>query len=201
MPAKGQRRKQQIIDATKEMFMKNGYQSTHIGQVCDELNIARGTVYQYFGNKREILFAILEGVEEQFDDIFDVDDLEEYLQGKPGKDSVKKFIMTRMSACIKALLSEPIVIKLMFKEIAGIDDEVVQSVNEFVDYVTKTLIRDFDTLRDRGVYKKNLDSVIAAQMLTGGVLMILHHYESAENSFPGMDVIEVVTENFLFGVM
>ncbi len=201
MPAKGQRRKQQIIDAAKEMFIKNGYQSTHIGQVCDELDIARGTVYQYFGNKREILFAILEGVEEQFDDIFDVDDLEEYLQTKPNKDSIKKFIMTRMSSCIKALLSEPIVIKLMFKEIAGIDDEVVQSVDEFVEYITKILVRDFETLREKGIYKKNLDSLLTAQMLTGGVLMILHQCESAGKGFPGADIIELVTENFLFGVI
>jgi len=201
MPAKGQRRKQQIIDAAKEMFMKSGYQSTHIGQVCDELDIARGTVYQYFGNKREILSAILEGVEEQFDDIFDADDLDDYLQSKPTKDSIKKFIMMRMSACIKALLSEPIVIKLMFKEIAGIDEEVVGNVDDFIIYVTKTLVRDFETLRDRGVYKKNLDSVIAAKMLTGGVLMILHHYEDSEKGYPGNDVIEAVTEGFLFGVV
>ena len=63
MPAKGQKRKQQIIDTAKEMFIQNGFQSTHIGQVCEKLNIARGTVYQYFGNKREILYAILESVE------------------------------------------------------------------------------------------------------------------------------------------
>lgn len=42
MPAKGQKRKQQIIDTAKEMFIQNGFQSTHIGQVCEKLNIARG---------------------------------------------------------------------------------------------------------------------------------------------------------------
>jgi len=109
--------------------------------------------------------------------------------------------MMRMSACIKALLSEPIVIKLMFKEIAGIDEEVVSNVEDFIKYVTKTLVRDFETLRERGVYKKNLDSVIAAKLLTGGVLMILHNYDSSEKGFPGNDVIEAVTENFLFGVL
>ena len=76
MPAKGQRRKQQIIETAKEMFMTQGFQSSHIGQVCDKLNIARGTVYQYFGNKREILYAILEEVQEQIEDIFDADDLD-----------------------------------------------------------------------------------------------------------------------------
>ena len=53
MPAKGQKRRQQIVDTAKQMFIEQGFQSTHIGQVCEELNIARGTVYQYFGNKNQ----------------------------------------------------------------------------------------------------------------------------------------------------
>ncbi len=51
MPAKGQKRRQQIVDIAKKMFIEKGFQSTHIGQVCEELNIARGTVYQYFGKR------------------------------------------------------------------------------------------------------------------------------------------------------
>ena len=38
MPPKGERRKQQIIDTAKQMFINKGFQSTHIGQVCEELN-------------------------------------------------------------------------------------------------------------------------------------------------------------------
>ena len=64
MPPKGERRKQQIIDTAKEMFIEKGFQSTHIGQVCEKLNIARGTVYQYFSNKKEILYVLLESVKE-----------------------------------------------------------------------------------------------------------------------------------------
>ena len=76
MPPKGERRKQQIIDTAKKMFIEKGFQSTHIGQVCDELNIARGTVYQYFSNKKEILYAILDSVVEDIEDTLDPDDLQ-----------------------------------------------------------------------------------------------------------------------------
>ena len=45
MPAKGQKRKQQIIEVAKSMFIEKGFQSTHIGQVCDELKITIMVLY------------------------------------------------------------------------------------------------------------------------------------------------------------
>jgi len=121
MPAKGQKRKQQIIDTAKVMFIDRGFQSTHIGQVCEELNIARGTVYQYFGNKREILYAILESIEEKIDDILDPDDLKDFLKTNPSQKELVKFNTERVGECIRVIISEPIVIKLIFKDIVGID--------------------------------------------------------------------------------
>lgn len=200
MPAKGQRRKQQIIDTAKTMFINNGFQSTHIGQVCEELDIARGTVYQYFGNKKEILYAILESVEEDFDDIFDVDDLEEFLATKPDYDTLKGFLVDRLSLSIKSIVSEPIVIMLHFKQIVGIDEDVVQNVENFVEYVSKTLIRDFEMLKDRGVYKKEMNSQIAATMLVGGVMLLVNKYKGHEEDILKKGIIASLADNFLHGV-
>src|SRR4030042_51805 len=123
MPPKGERRKQQIVNTAKKMFIDKGFQSTHIGQVCEELDIARGTVYQYFRNKKEILYAILEVVLEKIEDIFDQDDFNEFFSGDPSTEKVLEFVNRRLSSCISVLLSEPMVIKLIFKEIVGVDEE------------------------------------------------------------------------------
>jgi AcrR family transcriptional regulator len=96
MPPKGERRKQQIVDTAKNMFIDNGFQSTHIGQVCEKLDIARGTVYQYFRNKKEILYAILDVVLESIEDIFDQDDFNEFFTGNPSSESVLVFINKRL---------------------------------------------------------------------------------------------------------
>ncbi len=200
MPVKGQKRKQQIIDIAKKMFIETGFQSTHIGQICDMLEIARGTVYQYFGNKREILYAILESVEEQFDDIFDVEDLEFFLSGRPGNDLIREFVSNRVSACVKAILQEPIVIKLMYKEIVGIDEDVIANIDNFMDYITNILVRDFQIFKEKGFYKKDLDSQISASMLIGGVLLLVHDYDKRGKDILRRDIIDSITEHFLFGV-
>lgn len=201
MPAKGQKRKQQIIDTAKEMFIQNGFQSTHIGQVCEKLNIARGTVYQYFGNKREILYAILESVEEKIDDILDPDDLRDFLKTNPAQKAVLKFISDRLAECINAITSEHIIIKLVYKDIVGIDEEVVARVSKFLEYISKVVTRDMDEIKKKGVYKKTIDPEVTAIMLIGSVMYAVYEYDHKQKDLLNRDIIESMVSNFLYGVL
>ncbi len=201
MPAKGQKRKDEIINVSKKMFIERGYQSTHIGEVCTELDIARGTVYQYFGNKREILFAILEGVEEELDDIFDRDDLAEFINDGSTKEDVIVYLNKRVSRCVKTLISEPIVIKLMFKEIVGIDDEVIERVSKFTDYVSKVISRDIDDLKKHGYYKTANNSRISSLIIIGGVLMLVHEYSKTKTDVSSPKIIEDVVDSYMNGML
>ena len=200
MPAKGQRRKQQIIETAKEMFMTQGFQSSHIGQVCDKLNIARGTVYQYFGNKREILYAILDDVQEQIGDIFDIDDLSEYMKTNPSKEAAGAFLTERLTKCIRTLISEPIVIKLIFKEISGIDDEVVVKVQKFIDNISKIIQRDLDEVKNRGHYRKSINAEIVTKIIIGGVLFLVHECERQKKDPLAKDTVAAVVETIVNGI-
>ncbi len=201
MPAKGQKRKQQIIEIAKDMFMQNGFQSTHIGQVCEKLNIARGTVYQYFGNKREILYAVMEKVEEQIDDILDMEDLRDFYKGNPNPKAISKFVTDRLAAIINALLEEPIVIKLIYKDIVGIDSEVIARVHKFQEFITKLLSRDVEEIKKRGFYKKNINTEITALMLIGGVQFIVYEFTRKERNVLDKEILEAIVNNYIFGVL
>lgn len=201
MPAKGQKRKQQIIETAKDMFIQNGFQSTHIGQVCEKLNIARGTVYQYFGNKREILYAVLEKVEERIDDILDLDDLRDFYKSNPNPKAISKYLTDRLNATIQTIIEEPIVIKLIYKDIVGIDEEVIARINKFLEYITKLIARDVEEIKKRGFYKKNLNSEVTALMLIGGVLFLVYEFLRKERNILEKDVIEAIVTNYAFGVL
>jgi len=201
MPAKGQKRKQQIIDTAKEMFIQNGFQSTHIGQVCEKLNIARGTVYQYFGNKREILYAILESVEEQIDDVLDPDDLRDFLKTNPVQKNVLKYVNERLTQCVNAILNEPIVIKLVFKDIIGIDEEVIVRVSKFLEYTTKVVTRDIDEIKKKGVYKKTTSPEITALMLIGAIMYVVYEYDKKNMNVLDKEVVDAMVNNYLYGVL
>jgi len=201
MPPKGERRKHQIINTAKDMFIKKGFQSTHIGQVCDKLNIARGTVYQYFRNKKEILYAIVDSVVEKIEDIFDRDDLNDFLKSGPDSKSMIEFIKNRISECISVLINEPVVIKLIFKDITGIDAEVVKKINKSVMQIKKIITNEIKDIIDMGIYKSNLNPIITSSMIVGGVMMIVYEYDIKKLNALDKSVIDAIAGNYLDGVL
>ncbi len=200
MPPKGEKRKQQIIDTAKDMFINRGFQSTHIGQVCEQLDIARGTVYQYFSNKKEMLYAILDTVAESIEDILDPDDLNDFLKKKPDNDTIIHFIDERIASCLSILSNEPIVIRLIYKDIAGIDEEVSEKVSIFLSKVIDIISKEIEILRDANIFKKNVEPPIAASMLVGGIMMIVYQYSKKNKDYLDKSVTNAMAVTYLRGV-
>ncbi len=201
MPPKGERRKQQIVDTAKQMFIDKGFQSTHIGQVCEQLDIARGTVYQYFRNKKEILYAILDVVLEKIEDIFDQDEFNEFFSNAPDSARVLDFISRRLVACISVLLGEPIVIKLIYKEIIGVDEEVNEHVSRAIAGIKKVVSSEVEELIRRGVYREGLDPRVTATMIIGGVMLVVYEYDRQKRDVLDAALIQSIAKLYLHGVL
>ncbi|MDY7080236.1 MAG: TetR/AcrR family transcriptional regulator [Chloroflexota bacterium] len=53
-----ERRRRRILEAAARIFAQKSYANTTTREIADEADIAEGTLYNYFGSKREILLAI-----------------------------------------------------------------------------------------------------------------------------------------------
>jgi AcrR family transcriptional regulator len=200
MPPKGEKRKQQIIDTAKDMFINKGFQSTHIGQVCEHLDIARGTVYQYFSNKKEILYAILESVAESIEDILDPDDLGDFLEKKPDIDTIVRFVDDKIASCLSVLSNEPIVIRLIYRDIIGIDEEVSEKVSIFLTKIIEIISKEIEILRDNSIFKKDVEPPIAASMLVGAIMMIIYQYSKSNKDYLDKTLTKAMAITYLHGV-
>jgi TetR/AcrR family fatty acid metabolism transcriptional regulator len=58
---RGQRR-DQILDCALAVFAHKGFHETSIADVCARARIGRGTLYQYFTDKRAVLAALIERI-------------------------------------------------------------------------------------------------------------------------------------------
>lgn len=201
MPPKGERRKQQIINTAKEMFLEKGFQSTHIGQVCEKLDIARGTVYQYFSNKKEILFNLFNSVIEQIEDILDLEEMTELMKKDPTKAAVEKKIIERISNSLTIIIREPIIIKLIFNEIDGIDAEISQNVYNAMKNIRDIMAQEIEEIKKWGVYKSDINPKITASMLLGGIMMLVHEHEKNEINVLNEDVIKSLVNHYLTGTL
>ncbi len=54
-------RRQQILDAARRRFLRNGFHSTSMQDVIAEAGVSVGAVYRYFRSKNDIIAAIADG--------------------------------------------------------------------------------------------------------------------------------------------
>jgi AcrR family transcriptional regulator len=57
------RRRREILEAAARVFSEKGYANATTREIADEADLAEGTLYNYFGGKREILLAIADEME------------------------------------------------------------------------------------------------------------------------------------------
>ena len=55
-------RKDRIMDAALRIFAEKGFQSTTITEISKEAGVSEATIYEYFGTKEDLLFAIPEKI-------------------------------------------------------------------------------------------------------------------------------------------
>ncbi len=53
------KRRKEILDVAARVFAEKGYGDTKITEIAEALDIADGTLYNYFNSKRDILLAII----------------------------------------------------------------------------------------------------------------------------------------------
>src|SRR3954447_18238183 len=53
-------RRAQILDVAKDVFSRRGYRLANVADICAAARIGRGTLYQYFANKQDVLLALME---------------------------------------------------------------------------------------------------------------------------------------------
>lgn len=56
--------KKRILEVASRLFYKQGYNSTGINQIIEEAAIARGSLYNHFPSKRDLLTAYIQDMEE-----------------------------------------------------------------------------------------------------------------------------------------
>ncbi|WP_400246875.1 TetR/AcrR family transcriptional regulator [Niallia sp. JL1B1071] len=56
------KRKQHVMDKAHELFIENGFQQTSIQDILTASNISKGTFYNYFSSKNELLISIFKNI-------------------------------------------------------------------------------------------------------------------------------------------
>jgi len=54
-----------LVKAATCVFAEKGYAATRVSDIAERAGIGKGTVYEYFSSKKELLFAVFESINEE----------------------------------------------------------------------------------------------------------------------------------------
>ncbi|MCL2154221.1 MAG: hypothetical protein FWH53_01015, partial [Leptospirales bacterium] len=130
----------------------------------------------------------------------DPDDLKEFLKMKPDHSTMIKFVDDRLSSCIGIISAEPIIIRLIFRDITGIDEDVSEKITEFIDKIITTISKEIEILCKNNVFKDNIEPEIAASMLFGGVITMVFQYGNKNKNFMDKSITNAMSILYILGV-
>lgn len=149
-----------IIDSALILFIDNGYHNTKIIDIANNAGIGKGTVYEYFSSKKEILLEVIKDLfNNNFANLLNILDSKKSASDK--LESLYNFVLNRSNTSYILQL-----LHLSFKEIH--DESVHTIVHHFVQEqynLTKSIIKE-------GIDQNefiNLDENIISVIINGSI--------------------------------
>jgi AcrR family transcriptional regulator len=62
-------RQEEILNAARQLFSQKGYHETTLEEIAHKAEFAKGTIYNYFANKDELFFGIVDNIFETLNSI------------------------------------------------------------------------------------------------------------------------------------
>ena len=120
-----ERRRQQFLECAKEAFADKGYQATTVDDIVGRVEVARGTFYLYFDDKRAVFEALLDGFFERVSSQVQPIDLRP--EAAPPREQLRANI-TRVCALA---LGDPGMVRLALRQAPGLDPDLDEKLGQF----------------------------------------------------------------------
>ncbi|MFO0619008.1 MAG: TetR/AcrR family transcriptional regulator [Polyangiaceae bacterium] len=181
---KAQRRKV-LLDAARDVFADKGYHDAKVEDIAERANVAKGTFYLYFKDKRAVLEELVDGLFMRITmAIVRVDVGEE----------VTSQLVHNIRAIVAVFLKDLALTRVLLSYAAGTDPAFVEKVSAFYDGARTMLRTALEEGQDLGIVAKGNADVYATFTL-GALKETLLQQATSKSPRPRE---EIVAELFRF---
>lgn len=190
---KAQDRKAHIIACARKVFARHGYTKTNIAMICEQAGIGRGTLYQYFKNKKAVFEAIIDDLSARAAQIVD-----EEIKPVRTKEEFFQSQCERFERIIQLIQADRDFARVAF----GVASEFPKIKGEIDQFFIGLLKKEMDLGQSVGVISPGVDTEIMAIKHFGGTEKILTYY-FINNKRPSKEkvrhIIDQVSRLDMFG--
>jgi TetR/AcrR family transcriptional regulator, fatty acid metabolism regulator protein len=195
-------RRAQILGVAKTVFARRGYRDANVADICKAARIARGTLYQYFDNKKSVLLAIVEDIQARIGAVLDartrVGDLPA-LERAP-LEMVVAFSKRRLREVLDAVFIDETTLRLILRDARGLDGAVDRAIAEIDERLLAAMEDDLRAGQRAGLLRRGDPRMIARYAL-GGIQHVILSALSADEPIDLDAVVDQLVEIELFGLL
>jgi len=188
-------RQDQIMEAALHIFAESGFQKATITEISKKAGVSEATVYEYFGTKEDLLFAIPEKISnETFEDI---ERVLSFIDGVEGR------IRAILKAYMQLYQSNPNYSALVLLQLMSNKRFRQTDAHATIRKIAHKLL---DCIREGiadGTFKKDFNPYLIRSMLLGAIehLFIHWHMQGRPKQTPSIsDLLDPLIEIVLEGI-
>lgn len=157
-----QARREQVLRHAKRIFARKGYHRTNIAEIIARAQIARGTFYLYFQNKRELFEELLEQT------LGELRHRIQRLRIGPGEPDPVEQLRNNLRRVLNFVLAERELTDILLNHSMGFDRELDARIRDFYDKVADQIQRSLDLGIEMNLVRK-CDTRAVAYCILGGI--------------------------------
>jgi AcrR family transcriptional regulator len=168
---RSEERQRQILSCAKRVFAERGFHNANVSHICEAAGIGRGTLYQYFTNKRSVLTAILRETLQRV--TAHMEAVRVATAPLPAPERVKRsavqaFNANELKELLNVVFDDSDTLRILLREAVGLDVEIESMLAEIDAVVTGIVERDLRRALAAGLIRE-LDPRAVAVLIVGGV--------------------------------
>jgi AcrR family transcriptional regulator len=185
VPVTKAERRLELLRAARDVFATKGFHAAKVDDIVAAANVAKGTFYLYFRDKRSVFSELVDLFFERLGAaILQVDT----------RGDVKAQIQHNIRAIVAVLLDDPALTHILMSYAAGLDAAFMDKINSFYDGVRRLLTEALIEGQALGVVAPG-DPKLLAAFTIGALKEILFEQEQSK---PAVHREELVTNLFAF---
>jgi AcrR family transcriptional regulator len=178
-------RRIELLRAARDVFATKGFHAAKVDDIVAAANVAKGTFYLYFRDKRSVFSELVDTFFERIGTaILQVDT----------RGDVKAQIQHNIRAIVAVLLDDPALTHILMSYAAGLDAAFMDKINSFYDGVRRLLTEALIEGQALGIVAPG-DPKLLAAFTIGALKEILFEQEQSK---PAVHREELVTNLFAF---
>jgi AcrR family transcriptional regulator len=195
-------RRAQILQVAKEVFARRGVVRSNVADICRAAGIGRGTLYQYFDNKQDVLFAVLGGIADRVAVVIERRPRIAELGGirRAPRELIVSFCRTRTRELLDAVFADEATLRLVLRDTRGLDGAVDEMRARIDEKILDAMEQDLRAAQQAGVLRRG-DPRLVARFLLGGVEKVVLDALVADEPVDLDKLVEQAVDLELFGLL